>query len=43
LPSRLDINSVDRFTVVLHAQMTILPSFGRPWSSSLGPTNRPVS
>ena len=23
-PSRLDINSVDRFTVVLHAQMTIL-------------------
>ena len=28
LPSRLDINSVDRFTAVLHAQMTILPSFG---------------
>jgi hypothetical protein len=24
LPSRLDINSVDRFTAVLHAQMTIL-------------------
>ena len=23
-PSRLDINSVDRFTAVLHAQMTIL-------------------
>jgi hypothetical protein len=28
LPSRLDINSVDRFTAVLHAQMTILLSFG---------------
>jgi hypothetical protein len=25
LPSRLDINSVDRFTAVLHAQMTTPP------------------
>jgi hypothetical protein len=40
LPSRLDINSVDRFTAVLHAQIT-LPSFGLPLCLDLRPPTDP--
>jgi hypothetical protein len=44
LPSRLDINSVDRPITVLHAQVidSSLTSV-RPLCSSLRPTSRPAS